>query len=830
MADEHEGMEPGQLGDAGRPEEFRAEGGEGREGSEQGMGPGEGEERARPEEAEADVAELRVEEVSGEAEEPVEEAMVEEGEGEERRLPSAEDSPLVDPREAVEEGRDGLGLAPLAWRLAWTILAEPSEKSVVYAIYGGWGTGKSTALNFLEWFLNDAAGPRAEGKEGEPWAPPGIPANEGEKMRRVRPVEEVAVVRFDPWWYEKRGDIVAALFAEIEEQCGQAAKERGEERPNFLDKLKTFAARVPWRAPGLTALRDVLLASLGPGGLSLAWGAGVAAKMAEDLDSEHGEREKDAETEVTTSALHTWKRELCEALEEWGRIDDERRRRIVVLVDDLDRLSHEEVADTMRAIRAVGDLPFVSYVIAVDREAVVKALKTQFGGDEDIADQYLDKIVQMPVELPEPPVAWRRQWLRARLGELAMVKGAREGDLGRAAALAAEALTRPRLMKRLIQRLSGLLAKEGMTELPLGAVAALEAIAEAYPKVWDGIIGFMDKLLEEADPGWLESPRERFRAELKGIKGDLQRVFEEGKVGAGVKREFFQAVWRAWPLRELAWPPEWRAYRERTGRYLMPRELRELLQSGEAERAGRVLAEWLMAGRELVDGRMETLGAYAYRLDGREAWEAAKAVKCAAERLYQTNEALEWWVADRLAGAAEVLVDRRGAIEAGAERGELLQYVDLAALSGEPMWVTRELLDQGVAEEQVARACWPSLALGGLWRGLEHGLRWRRYVVERALPHEIPVWMVGQGWDKEAAREFLRRIGRGWMRPWRPDPDLFRRVARKVLGEALGEQALEMSGEQLAQLLRQELGLEGEALRRAAWVLEGVVMRRRREQ
>ena len=46
----------------------------------------------------------------------------------------------------------------------------------------------------------------------------------------------------------------------------------------------------------------------------------------------------------------------------------------LVLIDDIDRLHPDEILDVMRLVKLVGDLPYVTYLLAFDRPYVERAL------------------------------------------------------------------------------------------------------------------------------------------------------------------------------------------------------------------------------------------------------------------------------------------------------------------------------------------------------------------------------------------------------------------------------------------------------------------------
>ena len=49
-------------------------------------------------------------------------------------------------------------------------------------------------------------------------------------------------------------------------------------------------------------------------------------------------------------------------------------RRILIVIDDVDRLTDEEVHDIVRLVKLVGDLPNLTYLLCFDRERVEEIL------------------------------------------------------------------------------------------------------------------------------------------------------------------------------------------------------------------------------------------------------------------------------------------------------------------------------------------------------------------------------------------------------------------------------------------------------------------------
>ncbi|TQS76989.1 MAG: hypothetical protein A3204_06350 [Candidatus Methanarcanum hacksteinii] len=74
-----------------------------------------------------------------------------------------------------------------------------------------------------------------------------------------------------------------------------------------------------------------------------------------------------------------------------------RKDKIVVFIDDLDRLDKEEIRMVMKLVRSVADFPNIIYVLCFDNEIVEHALDTDFYDGH----QYLQKIINIPISLPE---------------------------------------------------------------------------------------------------------------------------------------------------------------------------------------------------------------------------------------------------------------------------------------------------------------------------------------------------------------------------------------------------------------------------------------------
>ena len=101
-------------------------------------------------------------------------------------------------------------------------------------------------------------------------------------------------------------------------------------------------------------------------------------------------------------SVETLRNEIVDQLSEIGN-------RIVVIIDDLDRLEPAEGAEITRLIRAVADFPNVIYLLCYDRSIFARSLQTALSIDDGSA--YLDKIVQVSFRVPQPEAFDLRRWL-----------------------------------------------------------------------------------------------------------------------------------------------------------------------------------------------------------------------------------------------------------------------------------------------------------------------------------------------------------------------------------------------------------------------------------
>lgn len=92
--------------------------------------------------------------------------------------------------------------------------------------------------------------------------------------------------------------------------------------------------------------------------------------------------------------------------EEFKKILDESRiEHLVIFVDELDRCTPDTVLDIFAAMRLFLFVEKTSFIIGADSRLIDYAIKSRYqnipGNDLDISKEYLEKLVQYPVNIPK---------------------------------------------------------------------------------------------------------------------------------------------------------------------------------------------------------------------------------------------------------------------------------------------------------------------------------------------------------------------------------------------------------------------------------------------
>jgi predicted KAP-like P-loop ATPase len=182
--------------------------------------------------------------------------------------------------------------------------------------------------------------------------------------------EQPAVVQFNPWWFSGHEDLTR----------------------RFLDQFRTVIDTGNFITRRVSILRNPI-ADL--------------AELISETPSSYGSVAK-----LVAALLGRRKRDVVDLKRKVADKLKKRSKRLLVIIDDIDRLTADEIRQLFRAIKAVADFPNVVYLLAFDKQVAISALATTQGIP---GEEYLGKIVQVPFELPLPDKPSLRRLLFERL-------------------------------------------------------------------------------------------------------------------------------------------------------------------------------------------------------------------------------------------------------------------------------------------------------------------------------------------------------------------------------------------------------------------------------
>lgn len=230
---------------------------------------------------------------------------------------------------------DAYGFNPFAAALARGIAGMKAPAGFVIALDGPWGSGKSSVINLLRHHLK---------------------ADHGDATLDVKD--------FNPWWYGGSEALARGFF----EVLGDAVS--GPLKAAIRRSLKPLGRRLGFVKP-LAALAGNVAA----GGVPV--GSAAIAAM-EQLGTE---------------------RPLVGLYEQLAKTLRDHGRRILIVIDDIDRLDPNDAVLVFQLVKSVGRLPNVLYLLAYDSAVARRQLEHRFG---PAAAGYLDKIVQATYAIPVP--------------------------------------------------------------------------------------------------------------------------------------------------------------------------------------------------------------------------------------------------------------------------------------------------------------------------------------------------------------------------------------------------------------------------------------------
>ena len=264
------------------------------------------------------------------------------------------------------------------------ILETEAMLPVSIGIFGNWGAGKSSLLNLIE--------------------------------QQIKP-DEWIVIKFDAWLYQGFDDARTALLETIANHLIQAAKDE----ETILKKSQNLLVRINGlRLAGFLAEGAALAAGFPTFGLvSKIFGTAQNA-----LDGIQDETESKQVVEIGKEIVDSGKKlinplkqqtppqQIDEFRKEYGEILRDLGKKLVIVIDNLDRCLPANAIQTLEAIRLFLFLNRTAFIIAADEEMIRHSVAEHY---KDLSYRhqidYLDKLIQIPIRVPKAGVLEIRAYL-----------------------------------------------------------------------------------------------------------------------------------------------------------------------------------------------------------------------------------------------------------------------------------------------------------------------------------------------------------------------------------------------------------------------------------
>ena len=232
---------------------------------------------------------------------------------------------------------DKLGRSGFAERLAKAIINFDTADSYAIALQGSWGCGKTSVLNMAIQKIEETTD------------------------------KKTVVIRFNPWNFTTTGQLIDQFFATMSSKLKLSkSNERLQKVGELVEKYSSILEYTQY-IPGVGSYMNAL--------------PKVAKAFGGRMRKNAGEKLKDAVYQ---------KKEIEKEL---LLIDS----RILVVIDDIDRLPNDQIRLIFQLVNSVAGFPHTVYLLSYDKGIVARALDDVQGYR---GAEYLEKIIQVPFDLP----------------------------------------------------------------------------------------------------------------------------------------------------------------------------------------------------------------------------------------------------------------------------------------------------------------------------------------------------------------------------------------------------------------------------------------------
>ncbi|MBD0833730.1 KAP family P-loop NTPase fold protein [Aestuariibaculum sediminum] len=250
-----------------------------------------------------------------------------------------------------------------------------NPEPLTIGIYGKWGAGKSSLLNLIERQIE-------------------VFSKEKDDKRYIK-------FHYNPWIYQTKEemlyDFFETLFGKLIYSGDETLKKAGELIKRYSRYLKSVKLSASAGVPKLFNMG----VSFEP--------YEILQRLGEDLEGE--------------------KKSLDELKNDIDDILKKSDKKIIIFIDDVDRLDKDEIFTLFKLIKINADFKNLIFIVCLDHEYVAKAIHDRYGDDEKSGKDFLEKIINIPLELPLVEEADLDYFLKKKINPVLSSKKIRKQDL-----------------------------------------------------------------------------------------------------------------------------------------------------------------------------------------------------------------------------------------------------------------------------------------------------------------------------------------------------------------------------------------------------------------
>ncbi|MCI9577004.1 MAG: hypothetical protein HFJ84_10265 [Clostridiales bacterium] len=237
---------------------------------------------------------------------------------------------------------DKLGRSVFAKQLANAIVNFQTKDNYAVSLQGKWGCGKTSVLNMAIEEIKQLS----ESKDDK---------------------NKIIIIQFNPWNFTDTNQLINQFFITLTNSLKIDSKNK---------KVKDVGSAIEKYSSALEYSEYIPV-------------VGKYLKIIPKLTSAFGKSLKDnAESKLNDVAYRK-----CEVEKALVELDC----KILFVIDDIDRLSNEQIRLVFQLVNAVAGFPNIIYLLSFDKDIVSRALEDVQGCN---GQEYLEKIIQVPFDVP----------------------------------------------------------------------------------------------------------------------------------------------------------------------------------------------------------------------------------------------------------------------------------------------------------------------------------------------------------------------------------------------------------------------------------------------